>query len=69
MRLKYFSKKDGWDQYWDILNSEVPYEDIHVRAMQFADNLTSKTVGIYRFKIIRRFGFIKEYNKYLRKNN
>ncbi len=37
MRLKYFSRKDGWDQYWEILDKKLPDEALYMDAMCSAD--------------------------------
>ena len=67
-KLKYFSKKDGWEQYWDILDLKSSEESIHVKAMHSADKLSSRKKVLFNSDFIRNFLFIREYNRYLKEN-
>ena len=70
MKLRYFNKKDGWDQYWDMLEKykDLPEEDLVTKAMYSADKLTSRRKVLGNLMIIRSFLFIREYNRYLKEN-
>ena len=70
-KLKYFSKKDGWDQYWDILDMKLHDEDLYIHAMHSADGFAAKHLKykgpVWNF-LFYSLPWKIVFNKYLKEN-